>query len=551
MSDYLACNLLIDQLAAESTRFIFGSLGSADSIIIRTALEKRNDIHYLAALHEQIAGSMAIGYAQASARPGVVSLPAATGLINALSSLYNASHARVPLIVLADQQDTQILNDEPPLWGDLCELARPVTKWTCELHAVQEIPRLVRRAFHEALSPPRGPVFLSLPINLLLKPTSDKTIKPPQSSPLGAADTSFLKKAAKALASATRPCMIVGNEVSAYRARREAVTLAEVVGCPVFCEPMPIGVNFPNRHPQFGGVLPLNLYTASEKLQPYDVILVIGMHTRIPSKPTEPPLLPPSAYIIQLNVEPGLAGRTLPCDLVANADIAETLSRVRAEIQLVVESGWVSTSKTRQHQAISDIFLRRQEQDDAAGVPSGLAPISLNWLLRLLDSLRPQNSLICSDLVCESAHPYEILNLENSSSYFGSNGGIAGHAPAAALGVQWASPESVVICVTSDESVLYYPQAFWTASHYGLAVKFVVVNSLGQANFNVRLSPLVKSEARIVLDNPTIAFDQLASSMGVAGGTVSSMGQLEAALKVMFETPGPFVLDVRVQPEID
>jgi benzoylformate decarboxylase len=343
--------------------------------------------------------------------------------------------------------------------------------------------------------------------------------------------------------------MIVGNEVSAYRARKEAVTLAEVVGCPVFCEPMPTGVNFPNRHPQFAGVLPLNLYSASDKLQSYDVILIIGMQTRIPSKPTEPSMLPPSAYIIQLNVEPGLAGRTLPCDLVANADIGESLSRVRAEIQLFVESNWVTASKLRANQTIAEISNRRQEQDDAAGYPSSQAPISLNWLLRLLDSVRPQNSLICNDLVCESADPYEILNLENSSSYFGSNGGIAGHAPAAALGVQWASPESVVVCITSDESVLYYPQAFWTASHYGLAVKFVIVNSLGRANFNVRLSPLVRSEARIVLDNPALSFTELAHSMSVGGGSVSSMGQLEAALKVMFETPGPFVLDVHVQEE--
>ncbi len=86
MPEYLASHLLLEQLAAEGTRFIFGSLGSADSPLIGAALEMNADIHYLAALHEEIAGSMAIGYAQASGRPGVVSLPAATGLINSLSA---------------------------------------------------------------------------------------------------------------------------------------------------------------------------------------------------------------------------------------------------------------------------------------------------------------------------------------------------------------------------------------------------------------------------------------------------------------------------------
>src|SRR6185369_947429 len=194
MPEYLSSNLLLDQLAAEGTHFIFGSLGSSQSPIIASALEPRTDMHYLCALHEDIAGSMAIGFAQASGKPGVLSLSGAPGLINSLASIYNANRAKVPLIVLGDQQDTQILNDDPPLSADLCDLARPVCKWTSEARTAAEIPKLVRRAFHEALSPPRGSVFLSLPVNILMKPPAGRVIPPPQASPLGGADVSFLKK---------------------------------------------------------------------------------------------------------------------------------------------------------------------------------------------------------------------------------------------------------------------------------------------------------------------------------------------------------------------
>lgn len=546
MPEYLASHLLLEQLAAEGTRFIFGSLGSADSPLIGAALDMNADIHYLAALHEEIAGSMAIGYAQASGRPGVVSLPAATGLINSLSSLYNAIHARVPMIVLADQQDTQILNDEPPLWGDLCELAKPVSKWTCELRTASEIPRLVRRAFHEANSPPKGPVFMSLPINILLEPSSATPLKPPQTSPLGAADQGFLRKAAKALVGAQRPAIIVGNEVSAYKARREVVTLAEVIGCPVFSEPMPTGVNFPNRHPQFAGVLPLNLPKANALLKPFDCLLVIGMQTRLPARPQDPPLIEPGVYVIQLNVEPGLSGRSLPCDLTANADIGESLSRLRADIQLIVDSTWVNKAKMRAGGTISTISKFREKQEESSGYPTQESAITLSWLLRLVDAVRPESSVIVNDIVSENADPFETLSLENSSSYFGTNGGIAGHGPAAALGVQWASPESVVVCVTSDESILYYPQTLWTAAHYGLHVKFVVVNSLGRTNYNVRLTQSVRSEARIFLDNPPLAFTELSRAMRVPGTTVELMADLEEALKQMFDTPGPFLLDVHI-----
>lgn len=548
MIEQLASHLLLEQLAAEGTRFIFGSLASGSSPIISAAVE-RTDIHYLAGLHEDIAGAMAIGYAQASGRPGVISLPAATGLINGLSSIYNAQRARIPLVVIADQQDTQILNDEPPLSGDLCDLARPVSKWVCELRTASEIPRLLRRAFHEALSPPKGPVFIAAPVNVLMDHAEGRSIPPPQSSPMGAADIGFLKKAAKALVSAKRPCMILGNEVSLYRARKEAVALAEVLGCPAFCEPLPTGVNFPNRHAQFAGVLPLDLYKASELLAGYDVLLVLGMQTRLPAKPHEPALFSPEALVIQLNLEAELAGRTLPCDLTAIADIAESLSRLRAEIQLIVDSSWVTAARTRGSKTISKISERRQRIEDAISFPGPNAPIPLFWLLRLLDAVRPQKSMVVSDLVFDDANPFEVLNLEGSSSYFSSNGGIGGYALSAALGVQWSSPDSCVICLTSDESALTYPQALWTAAHYGLHVKFIVVNNLGRTNFSVRLAPMPDAN-RMLLDNPAIDFPELARSMRVPAATVGTIGSLETSLQYMFETPGPYVLDVHIDDPI-
>jgi len=547
MSQHLASHLLLEQLAAEGTRFIFGSLRSANSPLIAAALAVRPDIQYVAALHEQIAGAMAIGYAQASGRPGVISLPAATGVINALSSMYMAKQARIPMVVIADQQDTQILNEEPPLSGDLLALVRPIAKWSCELRTAEEIPRMLRRAFHEALSVPKGPVLVSVPVDIALKPVAGPAIVPPQTSPLGTADTGFVRKAAKALISSKRPCVIVGNEISLYRARKESVTLVEVLGCPAYCEPLATGVNFPNRHAQFGGMLPLDAFKASEILSHYDVVLVLGMQTRMPTRPNEPPLLPAESLVIQLNVEPGLAGRTLPCDLTANADIAETLSRLRTEIQLLVDSQWVTTVKQRGQKTITRISKHRQELEDTISFPSPMAPIPLFWLLRLLDAVRPQKSMLVCDLVSDAVNPYETLNLEGSSSYFSSNAGVSGYALAAALGVQWSSPESSVLCLTSDESALSYPQALWTAAHYGLHVKFVVVNNLGKTNLSLRLAPIDNNPNQVLIDNPPFDLPSLSRSMRVPAASVSTISQLETALQQMFETPGPYLLDVQIE----
>lgn len=169
MSDHLASHLLLDQLQAEGTRFIFGSLASAESPVITATYEMRSDIHFLSALHDEVAGSMAIGYAQASGRPGVMAVMAAPGMASVQTALYTSLKARVPLVVLVDQQDSQILSDEPPLSADFLEMAKPLAKWACELKTHAEIPRLLRRAFHEANSPAKGPVVVSLPHNLLTK----------------------------------------------------------------------------------------------------------------------------------------------------------------------------------------------------------------------------------------------------------------------------------------------------------------------------------------------------------------------------------------------
>jgi len=546
MSDHLASHLLLDQLQAEGTRFIFGSLASGESPVITATYEMRSDIHFLSALHDDVAGSMAIGYAQASARPGVLAVIAAPGLAAVQSSLYTSLKARIPLVVLVDQQDSQILSDEPPLAADLLEMAKPLAKWACELKTPGEIPRLIRRAFHEALSPPKGPVVISLPHNLLLKPAVGHAIMPPQISPLGSADQAFLKKAAKALVSAQNPCIIFGNEVSQYRARKEAVSLVEVLGCAAFSEPMPTGVNFPNRHPQFCGVLPLDLTAANQILQPFDVILVLGMQTRIPAKVHEPPLIPPQASVIQINVESGLAGKTLPCHLAAVADIGESLARIRAEIQMVSNNPLVDVCKRRAHNTIAYVSSRRQELEEKLAFPGSNAPISLLWLLRMVDAVRPQKSVIVSDLVNDLCDPVHVLNLESSSSFFSLNSGVQGYGMGASLGIQWASPDHQVIALTSDLSALTAPQALWTAAHYGLHTKYIVINNLGRSTYNLQLLSTPGSPLRVQLDNPPVSFRELASSMRVPAAQVSIISELENALQHMFETQGPCLLDVHI-----
>jgi benzoylformate decarboxylase len=277
------------------------------------------------------------------------------------------------------------------------------------------------------------------------------------------------------------------------------------------------------------------------------------MQTRLPGNQNEAGLLSSRTSVIQINVEPTLAGKSLPCIATANADLSETLSRLRAEIQLIADAKWCTVARTKAQNTIDAISRERQTLEEELVYPRPEEPVSLFWLLRILDGARPTSSIIVTDMVGSAWDPSFIMSLEGSSSYFASNSGVDGFAAAAALGTQWASPESPVVAITSDQSFLQTPQSLWTAAHYNLNVKFVIVNSRGTNNLTSEIETYVSEgggqSSRFPLDKPEVGFTALSQSMSVPSAAVASMGELEAALTKAFEDKGPFLLDVRVALE--
>jgi len=547
MTEYSAATLLVEQLVAENTQVVFGTSSSARSPVLAEILKRRKNMSFVTGMQEQIAALMAIGYAQASAKPGVVYVSGAPGLASAMGAIYNASRERVPLIVLVDQQDTQILNDEPPMSGDLLSPAASLCKWTAELKTAAEISRFIRRAFHEALSPPNGPVVLSLPTNVLLNRSVGVAMPSPHTSSLGAADANFIRKTAESLIRAKNPCVVVGNEVSQYRARKEVVSLVEVIGCPAYIEPLPSGVSFPNRHSHFGGFLPLDLHEAHRTLENHDVCLILGMQNRMPPRAQEPPLINRSAHVIQLNVEHGLAGRSLPCNVSATADLSESLSRIRAEMQLLVDSSWVALASERSRQTVEANAERKARFEGTLVYPQPQADIEVIWLLRWLDKIRSNKSSVVCDLVCDKVDVANAITMERSFSFFSSNSGVAGYAPAAALGVQWASPSSPIICLTSLDSFMRSCQVLASAQQFSLPVRFIVVHAPPASG--VGFQPVIMFDKPYALRNePTVnSLVGLSLAMGVPAARISQTGEIEPALRTMLDQPGCSLLEVCVK----
>ena len=534
---------LLEQLIVEGASLIFHAPRNMGSPLIKLAQEAKQ-LTTIKAVSERAAGFMAIGYAQATSRPPVLVVSPGQGLVNAAATIYAAKQNQVPLIVIAEQQSTQILNDDPPLSLDNLSLAAKLTKWSAEARNAMEAPRLLRRAFTEALSPPKGPVLISVPLDIMTQYGKSEIIHPPHVSPLGPADHNFILKTANSLVSAQNPCIVAGNEVSQFRARKEVATLVEVLGCPVYSEPLPTGVNFPNRHPQFGGVINFGSAVSRKKLMEHDLVLALGMQTRISTEHDRQPIFNPRASIIQVNVEPTLVGKSLPFIASATADISETLSRMRAEVQLLADAKWLNLVKDRIQNTVDTIADERLAMEENLVYPKDSDPVSLFWLLRILDGVRPSSSIIVNDLVSDSADPSSILSLESSSAYIASAACIAGYAVPAAIGVKLATKNYPVIALTTAESFLQTPESLWSQVHHNAAVKIVMVSGGSTDSTGTDASV----ESRFPYD--PISYPHFARAFNLNGMHVGTMADLETALEIMFSHNGPYMVDVKLADEL-
>ncbi len=219
-------DVFLQILADAGVRYIFGNPGTTE-LPLNDALVNDGRFQYIMGLQEVPLMAMADGFAMASRSLGVVNLHICCGLGNAMGMLYNAFREGTPLLVTAGQQDRRLKFEEPILWGQMVEVARPWTKWAVEVERVEDLPSAMRRAVQTALTPPTGPVFLSLPVDvqtavaegLDLTPIRlpDRGVRPPLDA---------LNRAADVLLSARNAAILVGSRV------QEAMRLMSWCGWP-------------------------------------------------------------------------------------------------------------------------------------------------------------------------------------------------------------------------------------------------------------------------------------------------------------------------------
>jgi benzoylformate decarboxylase len=548
-----------EMLVREGVDYIFGNPGTSE-LPLMDVFAERSEIEYILALHEDSALGVAAGYAEASGKPAVVNLHTNPGLAHALGNLYNAYRAGTPMIVTAGQQDTRSLIGEPLLQADMVALARQHTKWAWEVKAAAEIPFALARAFTLATTAPTGPVFLSLPVNVM-EEVDDMEF--PQVTRIGQrvrGDRSQIEAAAQLLAEAQQPVIIAGDGCARSGGLPELVRLAEAIGARVYPEVLHSLLDFPTDHPLFAGPLSPAAQAAHAQLSGADVILTVGVYTLAPLVYTGTKIIPADAKLIQIDANERELGKNYPAHLAILADPRTAVLEIIEVLESIID---VEVRETIQQRSkivgdrIAESRAKFAEQVLGSGADEVISPAQLAREMRLLAA---DDAIIVDEAVTATAYVRTLFPLREPDSYFFAKGGSLGYGLPLAVGVKMARRDRQVICTIGDGSLLYSPQALWTAARFNLGVVFVVFNNTSYLILKGGLLAMKgKSVERNIytgmdITEPAIDFVKMAESMGVAAKRVEEGKDLRPALEWAFKESQnhnqPHLLDVLVSSEL-
>jgi benzoylformate decarboxylase len=555
MKEMTGAEAMFEFMVREGVQYVFGNPGTTE-LPLMDLFAARDEVKYILALHEDSALGIAAGYAEATGKPAVVNLHTNPGLAHALGNLYNVYRAGTPLIVTAGQQDTRSMIDEPLLYADMLALARQHTKWCWEVHHAAEIPSAMARAFKIAQTPPTGPVFLSLPVNVMEERAE---IELPPVTRIGSrvrGDLSKIKEAAAVLAGARNPAIIAGDGCARSGALAEVARLAETIAARVHAEPLNSLLVFPTGHPLYAGPLYPNAKQTSALLEGVDVILAIGVNNIAPLVYTGTQMIPEGVRMIQIDAGEHELGKTYPAEVAILADPRSAVEEL-LEALVPFASGPASEMIARRRAMITaHIAEARAKFTENASIASADGPMSPAYVAREMREAAAADAVLVDESVTSTAFVRTLFTLSEPGTFFYAKGGSLGLGLPEAVGVKLAMPDRQVICAVGDGTAMYTIQGLWTAARYGLAVTFVVFNNASYMILKGGLLALkgVSAERGVFtgmdITEPEIDFVKLAESMGLSARRVSKAGELRPALDWALNSNGPTLLDVAIVREV-
>jgi benzoylformate decarboxylase len=535
-------------LASEGVDCLFGNPGTTE-LAIMEALGAQRALRYVLGLQEGVVVAMADGYARASGRLAAANVHVAPGLGNAMGALYNAKFYGSPLLLTAGQQEQGHGLMEPMLYDPLVPIAQPMVKWSIECTRAEDLPRIIRRAVKVALTPPTGPVFLSLPGDVLDAERALDLGKPSRVDADVRPNDAALERLADRLLAARNPVFIAGHELATREAFDEAAELADLLGAAVWQETIPYAACFPSAHRTFVGWLTRSQPQVRGWLQAHDVLLCLGGDLLRMSVHSAVDALPEGLPVLHISERDWELAKNHPADIALRANIRETL---RALLPVVKRR--MSAEHQRQAQQRLETLernnweaKRRKACEDVAQAAS-VTPIDPRWLMMTVSDALPAEAVLVEEGLSSTFSLPHFLHLRDSHCYYGLASGGIGFAMAGAIGVSLALPERPVVAMVGDGSAMYSIQALWTAAHLKRPITYLILNNSSYRILKERLVSFRKTDRFVGMDlrDPEIDFVSLAQSFGLPARRITDPAQVAEALRAAVRSGKPSLLDVRV-----
>ena len=540
---------LLEMLKAEGVRFIFGNPGTSEGPII-DILGDYPEFRYILALQESVAVGMGESYARATGAASFVSLHVDSGLANGIALMLDAYNTGTPMVVTSANYDVRKISENKT---DLAELVRPVTKWSVELTHAEQIPSAIRRAFNEANSHPRGPVYVGFTSNAL-EETAEMNIVP--SHPIFDATRPSLEgieQASTLLLGASNPIMMVGDRVSDDGAIDQAVQLAELLGLPVY-QSRGAEVSFPTTHGQFFGNFSLRVADNRAVLQDVDLVLAVGMDAFEELFYWGDIILKPETKLVHIDPIPGRVGKSEPPDVGIVAHCGLALAELAEAINGKLSPGDRAEIDQRRAAVTSESRRSRQAFEESVSAKWDGKPMSPARMMAELAAAVPDNAVIVDDAISNRAMLRHYFQAHQRGDIRGVRGQSIGGGIGATMGTQCANPDRPVFGIIGDGSAMMTVQGLWTAANDNIPCIFVICNNgmyrVLKVNFNIYQKDVLElpetSGGNLLYSDFGTPFDlaSIASSMGVHGERISDPAEIKPAVDRAVASGKPALLDI-------
>ena len=546
-------DMLIQSLVDEGVEFLFGYPGGA-ALHIYDAIFNQNELQHILVRHEQGATHAADGYARATGKPGVVLVTSGPGATNAITGIATAFMDSIPMVVLSGQVASHLIGTDAFQETDMIGISRPIVKHSFSIESAEEIPRVIKEAFHIATSGRPGPVVIDIPKDTtapdkLFNYDPPKSVKIRSYNPPVEPDPKQIERAISEILKAKKPVIYAGGGAINSNASEELYELNELLNFPVTNTLMGLGV-YPASKKRFMGMLGMHgTYQSNMAMHNADLIIAIG--ARFDDRITNTPdLFAPNAKIIHFDVDQSSVSKIIEANIAVFGQVKNSLREInkqlKEKINLIDKSKiepWLDQIDewTSLHGLNHELY--KETSDNNMIMPQSV--------VQHVYQITNGSAFVTSDVGQHQMFAAQYYHFDKPRYWINSGGlGTMGFGLPAAMGVKLAYPDEEVVCITGEGSIQMCIQELSTCSQYNLPIKIININNeaLGMVkqwqdmNYGGRHS---ESTYQKSLPN----FVDLVESYGHVGLKIEKNSDLKDGLEEAFSIKDKLVfVDVYVDP---